>query len=120
MISLDASPEDTVASLKSRLCFWEGIPTNQQRLMFHGQAMDDNRALKDYNIPKGGVIHLNPDKMGMYIRKPDGNTMLVEVDPSDMVAGFKEKLANITGVAGDKQRCVCGGNCVCVAAIAFF
>ncbi len=40
--------------------------------------MNDNRTLKHYNVPKGGVVHLNPDKMGMYIRKPDGNTVLVK------------------------------------------
>jgi len=109
LINLDASPEDTVGSLKSRLAFWEGIPEAQQRLMFHGQAMDDNRPLKHYNIPKGGVVHLNPDKMGMYIRKPDGNTMLVEVDPSDTVSTFKQKLSQISGVGADQQNLLFAG-----------
>ena len=81
LINLDASPEETVGSFKSRLTFWEGVPVNQQRLMFNGQAMGDNRTLKHYNVPKGGEVHLKPDKMGMYIRKSDGNTVLVEPSP---------------------------------------
>jgi hypothetical protein len=80
LINLIASPKETVGSLKSRLAFWEGVPVNQ-RLMFNGQIMDDNCTSKHYNVPKGGVVHLNPDNMSMYIRKPDGNTELVNPHP---------------------------------------
>ena len=52
LLNLGASPEETVGSLKSRLAFWEGVPVNKQRLMFNGTAMDDNRTLKHYNVPK--------------------------------------------------------------------
>ena len=85
LINLDASPEETAGgSLKSYLAFWEGVPVNQQRLMFNGNIgpMDDNRTLKHYSVPKGGVVHLNPDKYGIYIRKPDGTTVLVNPHPN--------------------------------------
>jgi ubiquitin C len=105
----DASGEDTVRSLKNRIQFWEGVPIENQRLMFHGQLLDDNRPLKHYNIPKGGVVHLNPDKMGIYVRNPDGNTMLVEVDPSDTVMQFKSKLSKISGIDPTAQNLLFGG-----------
>jgi len=110
LVRLDASGEDTVASLKSRIQFWEGIPSGQQRLMFNGKALDNNRTLKEYNIPKGAVIHLNPDKLGLYIRKPDGNTVLVEADPSDMVSAFKKKLQRLSGVDPTAQNLLFGGS----------
>ncbi len=77
LINLDASPEETVSTLNSCLAFWEGMPLKQQRLMFIGQAMDDNFTLKHCNLPRGGV-----NKMDKYIRKPDGDTVMVKPHPN--------------------------------------
>ena len=57
-ITLDVNPTDTVQHLKNQLHDREAIPQEQQRLIFAGKQLDDNRQLSDYNMQKDATIHL--------------------------------------------------------------
>jgi len=50
---------DTVRSLKSRIASRQGIPLDQQRLLFAGQPMDDASKLSDYKIRPQSCIQLD-------------------------------------------------------------
>ena len=57
-IEIDIETDDTISRIKERVEEKEGIPPPQQRLIFGGKQMADEKTGKDYNIEGGSVLHL--------------------------------------------------------------
>jgi len=57
-IEIDIEPTDKVERIKERVEEKEGIPPQQQRLIFSGKQMNDDKTAADYKVQGGSVLHL--------------------------------------------------------------
>ena len=107
-ITLNVDPNiTTIKNIKKIIKNIKGYKVKNQRLIFQGKFLENEKKINDYNINNSSIIYLsllNKNKfMDIVIRLINGKRINIKVSPFGTILDIKEKIENMLGIETKNQ-----------------
>lgn len=109
-VSVHMKPSDTIQSVKEQIAAETGMDVDQQVLKCEGKELPNDATASSLGLKDGSVLDLEAKAVEVKVKTPDGQTIAVQMKPSDTIQSVKEKVAAEAGIEVDQQVLKHDGN----------
>jgi len=107
-LTFDVDKQQTIANIKKLIEDKEGVSPNDQRLLFHGDHLNDDFTLSMHNVSERSTLQL-VQRLTLFIFCLDNRRISIVVDDDETIGNLKDKIHHREGVRPDEQILTFGG-----------
>ena len=108
--TVQVTPNDTVETVKTKICERQGISPESQKIIYTGRELENHMQLGELNVHTAATFYLEelqPPKI--YVKPLMGEAIALDFDPNVTVAEVKSEIQEKVGISSNQISLLFGG-----------